>query len=313
MLSLRLRSTDQRAHEQVFTHEVFLRRILLWELRGAFGPKWYSQLGSHTTEIEDRIRIEKRQNIFDSQVSELAYLGLSDLADIVCRLQWDTIFGRVLRGTPKHLVKQELRSIVAMRNKVAHFRPVTSYEAEVGFIQQLLGVFHRHYHGCMEAAVYLSGDPSKSDDQFNTPELRDLQAALTRNRLQEVWDEYGRLEHIRSDGLSPGIGIVDHHIFYEIFVDGSFASERIAAWAIREKHAVTFLTIGKYANYLRAFVPLKADPGQIVKVMKGLAAVAKLSATSTLRNEDEVSADFDFGTVEWLNGEGHNLLFSFVF
>ena len=314
MPGLRLRPEDKRAYQLVFSHELLLRRILRWELRGGFGALWYAQLGSYAGEIETRMRSERSKGLLDPFVSELAYLDLSDLADIVCGLQWDGVFAKIFATTlPKHLMRQGFRDVVAVRNKVAHFRPVLSSASEDQFTKSFLEACQRHYQLRLAAAVHLSGDPSKSGDQFGTPELEALQILLAQQHLETVWEEYGKLEDIRASGLSPGLGVVDRHLFFEIYGDGSFSGSRIGDWASKEKHAVTFVTVGRYANYVRAFMPLKCRAKDIAKAMRGLASAARLGATTVWKKDNEVSDDFDFGAVEWLNGEAHNTLLGFVF
>ena len=260
MPTLPVRLTDERAYCQIFNHELLLRRVLRWELRGCFGRLWYQRIGRHGVSIEERIRSEKEHGWYDPQVSELAYLGLREIIDIVCGLQWNAIFSKMFRHRlPKHLLKNGLRKVVGMRNKVAHFRPVMSTESEEAIIGQLLSAFGGYYGARLEAAVYLSGDPSKSEDQFRTDELKLVQKALANCRLNAVWDEYTKLEGIRAVGLSPGLGIVDHHFFYEIYGQGSFNSEPIVSWADRAKYHVTFVTVGRYGHYIRAFIPLEND------------------------------------------------------
>ncbi len=298
----------------MFSHELLLRRILRWELRGEFGSQWYGELGSYAGEIDARILADRTRGLLDSLVSELAYLDLSDLADIVCRQQWESIFSKMLGNSlPKHQLKQKFRDVVSIRNKVAHFRPVSDSLADGVFVGHFLAACRTHYQSRLSAAVHVSGDPSKSGDQFGTPELSALRQQLASRNLEHVWDEYGKLEHIRASGLSPGLGVVDRHLFYEIYGDGSFNGRMITDWAGKEKHSVTFVTVGRYANYVRAFMPLRSHPKDIAKVMRGLAAAAQLSATKVWKADDAVSEDFDFGTVEWLNGEAHNVFLGFVF
>ena len=311
---LKLRERDKQAYEQVFNHETLLRRVLRWELRGHFGQHWYGELGKYCARVEDQIQSEKVESCYDPRVSALGYLGLRDSTALITGRHWDDIFKPIFSGSvQKHTIKSGLRSVISVRNKVAHFRPVSSYQVEFGVAEKMRSALSEYYDLKLNAAFHLSGEPEKRGEQFGTTEINRLVECLSQLGLKLVWEKYSSLESMRTEGLSPGFGVVGHHVFYEIYGNGSFKSEPILRWIKRVEHEVTFLNIGKHANYLRVFIPIKQGPREISKCMRGLASTAKAGNSDKWKTMDEIRTEFDFGSIECLNGEGQNIIFSFVF
>lgn len=314
MPTLKLRELDKQAYEEVFNHETLLRRVLRWELRGHFGRQWYGELGRYCSRIEEQIQSEKAKSCYDPRVSAFGYLGLSDSTELITGRHWEGIFKLIFSGSvPKHTIKSGLRSMIGVRNKVAHFRPVLNYKAEFDVAKQMRDALEKYYDLALNAVLHLGGDPEKRGEQFGTGEDKELENFLSQRGLKLVWEKYTRLESMRAEGLSPGLGVVGHHVFYEIYGNGSFESKPILRWVERVEHNVTFLNVGKYANYLRVFIPIQQGPREIAKCMNGLALTAKSGNSEKWKTADQIQIEFDFGSIECLNGEGKNIIFSFVF
>src|SRR4051812_25659434 len=118
-----LRGADRDAYKKVLFFEILLRRIIRWEAREARGRQWLSALGDLQDSIEDRIQSEKRLRSYNSHSSELSYLSLSELLEIIFRVLWKECFQHVLSDR-KHMRAKPCQGLNAVRNKVAHFRPI---------------------------------------------------------------------------------------------------------------------------------------------------------------------------------------------
>src|ERR1700674_275586 len=132
-----LREADESAYRRVLFFEILLRRAIRWEARGARGRQWLGAFGELQDRIEDRIQSERRSGFFNSHSSELSYLSLSELLEIVFDCLWQECLQQVLSNR-KHIRFGPCRGLSSVRNKVAHFRPVDKSDANALFAADYL-------------------------------------------------------------------------------------------------------------------------------------------------------------------------------
>ncbi len=308
-----LREADQSAYKKVLFFEILLRRVIRWEARGARGRQWLGAFGELHDRIEDRIQSERRSGSFNSHSSELSYLSLSELFEIVFDCLWEECFQQVL-SNKRHIRINPCRGLNAVRNKVAHFRPVDENDrkalSNAEYLFEALGSYYRNH---LKARAYIPGDFDRADDQLNDEELGKLSAYLGGHGADSVWDEFQRLDSVRAYGMSPGIGVVSHHVFYELYTKGAFGASRLVDCLERNKQEITFMNVGITASYVRIFMPIKIGAPDILKVMKKITVAARESLEDPPHIPADVIREFDLGYFESLGADQTNLYFGFVF
>lgn len=305
-----LRLFDSKAYESVYSFEILLRKVLRWELRGCFGRNWLSQIGVCGTAIIDRIDREKKFGVYNPDHSDLAYLDLSELLDLVFDFLWTPIFSSILKR--KHLQDPLRRQIVAIRNKVAHFRAVD--QKDLSLLQaagEFLDVLGVHYSN-LAASSYLSGEDP--DSQFEGGEVDLMIRELGMLGMSGIWDEYGVLEGVRAKGLSPGIGIVRHHLLFEIFTHDAYRPESILRFAKSQRFDISFINFGAQAEHVRMFVPFALGEKNICKLMRAFTNAALSAEIVENISKDYLdSSEFDMGYWEHVGGGGRYMHFGLVF
>lgn len=305
------RQADIDGYLRVARFERALRKVLRWELRGERGCAWYAELGEFSARIEERIEAEKKQGFYQSGTSPLSYLSLSELLDLIFRDLWSSTFQRIVLD--KHL-RRDLRDVVSVRNKIAHFRAVAKREAEdIEAARRLLGRLISHYRRADLLIAHLSGAPERAGEQIEPGLQRPLMAALEGNSLGNVWEQYESIEGVRAAGIFPGIGIFDRHLFIEFYTRSSYRSGSLLKWLEARESEVTFCVVGKTASFIRAFVPICVGARIATKCVRGLASVARESVSEDAGSERQAISDFDFGSREGLVGDAVDSDFSFAF
>lgn len=308
-----LRDADLNAYKKVLFFEILLRRVIRWETRGNRGRAWLGAFGKLQDRIEERIKSEKAFGSFNAHSSELSYLSLSELLEIIFDAFWLDCFRRVL-ANKRQIRINPCRGLNNVRNKVAHFRPVDASDARaLADADYLFEVLGSHYGQNLKASIYLPGDFDKADDQLNPEEIAKLTSYLELHDASSVWDEFQMLESTRSTGMSPGIGVVSHHVFYELYTRGAFGAARLMEFLEKNKHEVTFMNIGSAAPYVRIFIPIKMGASEIRRVIRKFTVAARESLREQTNIAPDVIREFDLGYFESLGADKKNMYFGFVF
>jgi len=308
-----LREADQGAYRKILYFEVLLRRLIRWEARGVHGRSWLLALDTLQSKIEERIQAERQLGAFNPDSSELSYLSLAELIEIVFSYLWRDCFQQVLNNK-KNIRNDPCRALNAIRNKVAHFRPIAQNDARaLGGIETLFDILTLYYQENLKASAYIPGDFEVPDGQLDSEEISRLTEFLEAHDQTSVWNEFQQLESVRGAGLSPGIGIVSHHVFYELYTRGRFRAHLLVDCLIKNRHEITFMNVGNTANYVRIFVPIKMGARDIRKMMRKITTAAVSSVDERPFCSLDVAREFDLGYLESLGADQTNLYFGFVF
>lgn len=305
-----LREIDKKGYEQVFFYENLLRKTLIWELRGTYGRQWLNELAKFGYQIEDRIASTKRAGAYNEDHSELSYLDLADLLSLIFDKTWYSIFNKIL--IRKSLRDVAHKGLVAVRNKIAHYRPIDQTDAHrLESAKEVFSGLGNYYGRNLQADAHLSGQDKGVDVLLNPAEIDNLRTVLVRAKLPNLWDDYGKHEGMRASNLSPGIGVVRHHLFFEIFTHLAFAPIRFVDFVRRRRHEVTFLNFGPSAEYVRIFIPLCLGEREIQKLLVKFIDVAKNAVIDPEQNAE--SLIFDLGYWDQIGMSEKNLYFGFIF
>jgi hypothetical protein len=116
---------DEEAGALLFDIETYLRLVVRWEASGLQGAAWKSFIPPELQkQIGEKLSQERGVGYLDARpASPLSYLTLAELKDIITGPMWA---GDFRRWGALELVLGDFRKLIAVRNKIAHFRPVTA-------------------------------------------------------------------------------------------------------------------------------------------------------------------------------------------
>lgn len=255
------------AYLEVRELELLLRRVVRWELMARYGRQWFNALDELSEVIQDRERVEKLANLYDGNASELSYLSLGELLNLIFRRKWHEIFRSVFTNE-RGLEKELFREIIPLRNKVAHFRPTTVSDLRrLRLLSELKETLSKYYSHSNLIDAYLSSDPELANEQIDEESLS-LIRALSSAGHHLVWLTYGEIECLRARGFNLGIGLYCSSVFLEIRCPLEPKIWKISDWSHRERFSVSFTTIEN--KVIRIFWPLSLPASEIRKSMLSL-------------------------------------------
>lgn len=135
----------QRAYQQLYNIEAYLRFMLRWELVGGFAEHWRAQLADVLIEAESRLEQERALRIIDAdELNIMSYMMLGDLKDVMFREAVWPLFKQ--SWPPQDLLQSDFKLLIAIRNKNAHYRPVTARDRRtIDRLQTLISEMTDHY------------------------------------------------------------------------------------------------------------------------------------------------------------------------
>lgn len=277
--------SDLQSYQTLFEVETYLRNLVRWELRGQCGVQWKSVIPADILRAaKDRETQERAVGVITPyEGGLLSYMNLSDLKDILLDKLWDS----ALKGDwpPLDIVKAEFKKLIAVRNKVAHFRPATALDARV--VRRFavdLGHWTRNLKQITEYAPTLSPSDGKALPKFKKHGLEGSVTALAK----------------AASGRGHGdwqISLHKHHVFVQ--VDGFTGSIRpgpLLTLVDRQAEFVTFCRLREQASGAGISMPLALGAAVISKV--GLAFLQSLSEDPVRLTEQEVRDRFGIDSRE---------------
>jgi len=267
------------AYKRISDFEILLRRVLRWELMSEMGGGWLICLQRNFDEIESRIAHEKKSGIYSENSSELSYLTLQELLNIIFRDFWRHKFDEILnydRGIFSLVIKQ----VVPLRNKVAHFRFVDILDRQnYKIIFEIEEILRKYYSSDRFTAFYLSSDPAWVDDSIDPENIDLIKSILHAKNVSSLWDEYSRFDGIRTYNIHPGFGLYYDNIFIELHVDSLSPALDLAGWFKNNKFTVSIISVSQ--SKIRFFWPLSIGNHEI---RRGFSALAKMISHSARQN-----------------------------
>jgi hypothetical protein len=310
---MQARTLDIDAYSKVASCEGFLRRVLRWELRGHAGNQWKREINSRISDLIERQAVERMNGLYIDHGCPFAYLSLNELVEVMFRDLWKPIFREVFGNN--RATAADLHRLRQIRNRIAHFRPVS--EAQVSMLDTAFAILDglRAYYGRhKQSHAYIPGAFERAEEQLDSDETALLISQLGASERNELWSEFGKQEAIRAKGLSPGMGVVHHHVFFELYTRGSFSADPVHRFALRFQDSITFLNVGCFSDYVRVFVPLKNDLQNIKKILREFYETADDANTNgTIDSPETTTRKFDLGMHVPVVGEGINSAVGFMF
>ena len=251
------RTQEAECFRAIFEIEAYLRLIVRWELRGLVGRAWKGSVEPAVVEeARKRMKQEAEEGLIDAVESGFfCYLNLSELKDIALGPLWDKSFSR--SWPAQDVVRSEFKKLIAIRNKIAHFRHVTEWDVEVvRRVAMDVERWTKPYRVVREreSAWCRGADPSA-----------EFQAKVTKYQLQDL------VERVRE---WQGAGTEDAA---EIGFLGSYVAVRVkkAAGAIdpnalrrvmrKYDPTIAFVRVGGFGGHVEVLVPLVGDSAEIAE------------------------------------------------
>lgn len=283
---------DTECYRLSFEIESYLRVITRWELRGRNPADWRGLIPpAIAAEAEARQEQERSIGYLDERKSGLlSYLNLSELKDLILGPLWPAFRKQ---WPPEDMVRSEFKKLIAIRNKVAHFRPVTSRDRRVvrRFAEDLAD-WTNFYKKTSEYATTLMGDALVQKEYFE------------KNGLNAVADS---CKHLVESGTAKecelALSVRSHHISIAAKVTaGSIELNGYLKFLDGFEKHVSFFRIGDLGEQLCCYVPINCGDDRIVKIMEQLIRV--LSSPTAGVSGDDVRRNYQVaereGVLPWL-------------
>ncbi|WP_242359866.1 hypothetical protein [Anaeromyxobacter sp. SG17] len=274
------RDTDADTYRTLFDIEAYLRLLARWELRGHAGRSWAGTLSATVrSDAESRRAQELADGIIDPLESGLlSYVHLSDLKDVLVGPLWAKC-SRHWRAS-LDIVKSEFKKLIAVRNKVAHFRPVTDWDAKVvvRFAEDLTR-WTRPYRKLREFEVSWSAPGDVTEEVLGL---------LRKHSLEPVAAELAGVAVPPGDQLSAAV--VGHHVALRLKRSaGALSSQRVTALLSRNERDVTIARVGEFGGSLEVLTPAACGSDAIVALARDIVSSAD-EVVEGVSSEELVSA-----------------------
>lgn len=262
--------------------EAYLRLLVRWELRGTAGRSWKGLIDPKaTSDAEARQQQEREGGLIDPLESGLlSYLHLSELKEIVIGPLWLKCLAS--DWSAQDVVRSEFKKLIAVRNKVAHFRPITDWDAKVveRFSEDLTR-WTRPYRRLREIELRwalkkpLEGDFAGKAKKLGMDEaLAGVSALVTPSTGDEIV-----------------VAFVGHHVALRIRKVGGAYDPELACnlFAVCDSE-VTLARVGAFGAYLEVLVPAQMGSAAVVKVLERLVELCRRPAIDALPSENLIGA-----------------------
>jgi len=305
------RSLDIQCYADISDFEITLRRVVRWELMTKYGRSWLSETGGYLDLINDRIAAEVKKGMTRGSSSYLSYLTLGELQALIFRDFWQNSFANIFDGK-KSLQKELLERVLPVRNKIAHFRPVTNEEySGLNVAGDFFNILKQHYQTSSHTLFYLSGDPQSASELLDQTLLNEASVILKGFGCESLLEVFFGLQWLRAYGMSPGIGVFKNNLFVELYFDKNYSSDTLRNWVEKKEYEVTVATFSDLPKVVRIFIPLVLGVKIISKTIEAFANTAKESCQGEGFNNHPVDLKEVASEIFIDKSEGKNLSFAF--
>lgn len=256
--SILCHENDQSCYQLLWAVESYLRTMVRWEVRAAGPRDWQGMIPAELLEeVKERQDQERRIGYLDERKSGLlSYLTLAELKDVLLEKLADRL--RVLEWPPEDLLRSEFKKLIAIRNKVAHFRPVTERDLRVArrFAEDLAD-WTRAYRRIREYGRTISWEAPDRHSQLTEGKIR-------LDRVAGFWVDMakdGRLADLKAEVL-----LVGSYVALSMSCRaGSVNPQRFRKCAADLETAISFWRIGNLGEKVCCYSPIKIGDDEIVK------------------------------------------------
>ncbi|AOE49515.1 hypothetical protein [Kangiella sediminilitoris] len=274
------REVESKYYKKLFDLEVYLRFIVIWELKGRWGMQWKSALSPSLLEqIEQKKGSEKSLGYIDYQTHGLlSYCSFSELRDLILGPLWDDCFSK---WGAKECITADFKRVIAVRNKLAHFRNITKKDLRnVHYFLEYLEDWSEEY-----------GRLSKYETKFTLEEFcinpkykDDFKTFVKELNLQTV-----NLKDIEFDMLAS---IKGTHFTLTIDLDErSYSNQNLIKLLSAGSRFLSFVSLSKLGNSTEIFISLKTPNKNLMSFIPAIIDI--LNDTSDLESSETIEKKFE--------------------
>lgn len=269
------RSLDIQCFGDISEFEVTLRRVVRWELMSKYGSAWLSETDEYLDLINDRIAAEVKRGMTRGSSSYLSYLTLGELQSLIFKDFWQSSFANVFNGK-KSFQKDLIQRVIPVRNKIAHFRPVTNAEySGLAVASDVFNVLKQHYQTSSHTLFYMSGDPQNASELLDSNLLAEAKAGLKGFECESLLEIFFGLQWLRAYAVSPGMGVFKNNLFIEFYFDKNYSLNTLKNWIEKKEYEINIATFSNIPMVVRIFIPLVLGGKAISKTIEAFANIAK--------------------------------------
>jgi hypothetical protein len=283
---------DLQCFSLLYDIETFLRTIVRWELRGRNPKDWLGLISQDIKAAADsRFNQEREIAYLDIRHSGwLSYLTLPELKDLILDPLW-IAFKR--DWPPQDILQSEFKKLIAIRNKIAHFRPSTERDRRIvkRFAEDLTD-WTAHYQKTRERQEIATFDDVNSERLFE---------AKKADKIKDCWNDL--LRNGSAKDYSASIAFVGHHIALSLSVKaGSINPLEFIRFTEEHEEILSFCRIGDLGDKLVLYIPRKAEEEKTVAAFKDMLSVVENTVDGL--SSEEVRIQFEFaqreGILPWV-------------
>jgi hypothetical protein len=276
-----------------------------------YGRAWLSETNGYLDLINDRIAAEVKKGMTRGSSSYLSYLTLGELQTLIFRDFWQSSFANIFHGK-KSLQKELLERVMPVRNKIAHFRPITNTEyTGLNVASDFFNTLKQHYQTSSHTLFYLSGDPQNACELLDSASLEEAQVSLKEFGCESLLEVFFSLQWLRAYGVSPGIGIFKNNLFIELYFDKNYSLDILRNWIEKKEYEITIATFSNSPNVVRIFIPLILGAKVISKTIDGFANISKEACHGNGFNQQPADSKEIASEIFIDKSEGKTLSFAF--
>jgi hypothetical protein len=282
---------DVYCYTLLYDIETFLRTIVRWELRGRHPGDWLGVLPAEMKDaVNARFKQEREIVYLDPRRSGwLSYLNLSELKELIIGPLW-SIFKK--DWPPQDILQSEFKKLIAVRNKIAHFRPSTDRDRRlVKRFSEDLSDWTSHYRKMRNKQETVT---------FSDPATIDVFEAKNVQKLQKYWNDL--LQSGTASHYSTSITFVSHHIALSAAVTaGSINPAELISFTEQHESILSFCRISDLGDKMTCYIPSKVDEDKILSALDAILNIMRKPIDGL--SSDEVRIQFEFaqreGVIPW--------------
>jgi hypothetical protein len=283
------READKAYYELLFNLESYLRFVVRWELRAHRPRDWRSLIGDEVLEgAQEKLTQEQGSRYFESYaMGFLAYCSLSELRDIILGPLWAISFSRSWGAY--ELVSADFKKLIAIRNKIAHFRAISQRDiSTINLFTELVSDWTRDYSRQARFAqnFVLDDEVIEEDKKFK--------------KLPFFLGKWKSLRSRNLDSLELCVKIVGSYMCLEIKTHvRRFDPESINELITRYQTEIVFLVYGRLGDSLQFYLPTALEEEALASSLEHVLGACKnlideASSQFVQKEFDRIAPEFVF-------------------
>lgn len=284
---------DQEYFKLLFEIEAYLRMIVRWELRGIYASSWKSTIPEDVQkQVDSRRTQESEQGSVDERKSGyFSYLNLSEIKDIIVNGPlWAETFKKTWGA--RDIVSADFKSLIAVRNKLAHFRPITNRDKRIAyrFIEDL-SYRTRNYDGMRRLSSRIDLKRRASTGAKDSTVIKLVEEL---NKLNGEKFLYGDSEFT--------LEVISHHLAINLQIcAGSIDPKKFSELLVNHENIVTLARISPLGEKLEIQIPKNCGMGKFVLIVNDLEKLIE-NPVEGMSSEEAYSAyniNLSEGVIGW--------------